>query len=122
MEAKSISEMTAEEINREIAERRGWVYDCYGWFDCTVNGRSILEGHDSPPDYREWQHAGPLLEELVKAKWVALEYQGPKRWAMNEFAYDDGGPPDFWPIGADTIATGAIARAWLAWDRGKDDA
>ena len=119
MEAKSISEMTAEEINREIAERRGWVYDCYGWFDCTVNGRSILEGHDSPPDYREWQHAGPLLEEIARELVISyLDIPVPHRARLLCHPVE----VHEWYEGAAPTLPQAIARAWLAWDRGKDDA
>jgi len=60
----SVTDMTCEEVNRELAKRRGDVdpMRIVDW-----NGQSLLickEGIE-PPDYcHDWQWAGLLMEEM----------------------------------------------------------
>ena len=119
MEAKPIDEMTADEINREIAERRGWPqpapelglkwneYRQHGW-EWDDEAQHVIA------DYREWQHAGALLEDLLascRSIGLLLRDDNSVDLTMQMGGYIN-----------ERQLRAAVPRAWLAWDRGKDDA
>ena len=120
---------TPKEINEAIALLRGWreesdeeckelgwknLHCMRGWFDSTGEWK-----HNSPNYLTEWEHAGPLMEELTSKyheitirdgltfAYVLHGIRNVKTtlcWLPKD---EDSGRNDYVPE--------AIARAWLAW-------
>ena len=99
-----VARLTSDEVNREIAKRRG----ADSRYDV---GNGLV--WDLSPDYLEWQHCGPLLEELATRELdVAITWQ----WDRCEVLL----------VGRHIMEAGeqlrdAIRRAWLAWKVGEDE-
>ena len=117
-----MSEMNSEQINRAIAELRGWTDIAERE---TPMGELLLCGNppdlDSVgwyalPDYLLWQHAGKLLEEMCRP--TLSQHNNDDQWSVLYWKdIGDGGavvqsgpscdePPD------------AIRRAWKQWKEG----
>ena len=113
------SKLSSDEVNREIALlRQEWFLD-FGHHELEVLWGDPYDRYDwnwrrLPADYLEWQHCGPLLEELMCANevWADLTRCGGKYGVWN--VYDLLSPLCDSP-------TDAIRRAWLAWKIGEEE-
>ncbi len=104
--------------NERIALLRGWIKDV-----CPFTGHDAwtwmgdVPWMNDPPDFlHEWEHAGPLLSEIIRGLGDSDELHLGTDWlSLNGVIYSAEenvyGTPG-WP---NTGLTEAISHAWLAW-------
>jgi len=108
-----VSTLSSDEVNRRIAELRGEVCDGHTFHPGVDESGFLPCGFDWMPDYLQWQHCGPLLEELPDGgAWVRMRVTLPDM-PVDEF-YMLILPGINKSTQGDTLPD-AILRAWLQW-------
>ena len=103
--------------NERIALLRGW--KCWprpGPSAKVWRHKLSEEGYIYAPDFlHDWAHAGPLLEEMVDARYWSANIQSPVAGESWLLYMEEEGETLFHISGRGDTLTKAISRAWLVW-------